>query len=215
MAPTPVPVPPPTAAAAAPGRKAKALPWRSSEAKQIMVQDMMDGIVPVDVKIKDPEKLYRELYAHRVEFVDYPYNKSVPSRISRLQATIHKMGSMARKDNADFLVDRARNPASCVGYNGLLLWKGSYADQVLKMDMAAGKHLRMTPSELRAERPVDYQGFTVARIGQRIDQLKEKAKPYGETPGQIRSKAKKKSKQLPHGCKEKSRKDTMAPYDNA
>ena len=218
MAPNP---PPPAAAAptaaAAPAAPSKKVAWRCSEAKQIMVQDMMDGIVPVKEKIKDPERLYRELYGDREEFADYPYTKNVPSRISRLQATVGKMGDAATKDNADFLVDRARNPASSVGYNGRVLWKGSEADRMLKIDMAAGKHLRMHPRELKAERPLVYtEAFTVDRIAKRIDQLKEqKAKPYGATPGQIRSKAsKKKAKQLPHGIKEKSRKGTIDPYNN-
>ena len=59
-----------------------------------------------------------------------------------------------------------------------------------------------------------YRPFGAERLGKRIDQLTEKAKDYGATPGQIRS-GKKKSKKLPHGCKEKSRKDTQAPYDNS
>ena len=51
----PNPAPPPVAeAAAADGdgtTKAKKITWRSSEAKQIMAQDMMDGLIPVDEPI--------------------------------------------------------------------------------------------------------------------------------------------------------------------
>ena len=196
-------------AAVAPAEKA--IPWISSDAKKLMTQDMMDGIIPVKEPIKDPQKLYNQLYADRPEFADYPYNKNVPGRIKRLQATVDKIGDAAKKDLAAFKRDRAINPVSAVGYNGRVLWKNSTAARMLLVDMAANKHKEMTPTQLCASRPC-YKPFGVVRLGQRIDQLTEKKKAYGSTPGQMRSK---KSKRLPHGDKEKSRKGVLDPYDNA
>ena len=48
--------------------------WINSDAKRLMVQDMMDGIVPVNERIKNYRKLYDELYAHQPEFEDFPFD---------------------------------------------------------------------------------------------------------------------------------------------
>ena len=77
---------------------------------------------------------------------------------------------------------------------------------LLKVDIAANKHLELTPTELCATRDC-YKPFGAARIGKRIDQLVEKAKPYGAKKGQA-------NRKLPQGCKEKSRKDTHNAYNN-
>ena len=147
-------------------------------------------------------------------FKEYRYNKNVPGRIKRLQATVDKVGDMAKYDNATFARDCALNPPSTEGYNGGLLWEGSTAARMLKIDMAAGVHHDLHPGEMVKTRPC-YKEFGAEHLGKRIDQLTKKAKKYyGTTPGQIRS-GKKKSKKLPHGCKEKSRKDTQTPYDNS
>ena len=207
----PNPAPPPVEeAAAADGdgtTKAKKITWRSSEAKQIMAQDMMDGLIPVDEPIRNPERMYNTMYGDRPEFATFPYNHNVPGRIARLQATVNKMGSVARSDSEAFLRDRARNPQSTpVGYNGRLLWKGHEADARLKEDIAAGKHLELLPSELCATY-AGYDAFGAERLGKRINQLVEKAKPYGAKKGQ-------KNRKLPRGVPEKSRKDTHEGYNN-
>ena len=63
----------------------------------------------------------------------------------------------------------------------------------------------MTPQELRATRPC-YQLFSKDRFAKRIDQLKQKSKEFGATPGQRRV--------LPSGIKERSRKRQLDPYVN-
>ena len=132
----------------------------------------------------------------------------MPSHISRLQATVHKLGLVAQIDQDAFTSNRALHPPTTHGYNGHILWKNSQADRMLKIDIANGEHLRLTPTELCGTRTC-YEPFGAARIGKRIDQLVEKAKPYG-----AKSK-KRKSKNLPEGCPARSRKDTQAPYDNS
>ena len=51
-----------------PRAKKKKPNWGTCKAKQLMAQDMMDGIVPVDTEIVDVEKLFFELYANEPEF---------------------------------------------------------------------------------------------------------------------------------------------------
>ena len=181
--------------------------WQYSEAKSIMAQDMMDGIVPFNEPIKDPERLCKELYANRPEFKEHPYSYLVPGRIKTLQATVNKLGGSAQKDKDALLHDRARNPQSTHEHNGRVLWKGSGAAAQLKDDMANDRHLTMNAEALFASSPA-YKEFGQLRLTKRIDQLKEAAKPYGKTPGQNAA------SKLPRINKEKSRKGVIGPYNN-
>ena len=184
--------------------------WLTSAAKQLLAQDMMDGIVPVDAPIKSYKKLYDDLYAETPEFEAFPFDHLFASRVTRLQATVKLLGVSAKKDSDGLAHDLALHPGietQTRGPTGRLLWKDHEADRWLKVDMAAGKHLLMTPQELREQRDC-YKLFSKQRFAKRIDQLKEAAKPFGATPGQARS------KKLVNGCKEKSRKGLLDAYVN-
>ena len=66
--------------------------WGSSAAKHLIVQDMMDGLVPYDEKIRDYKHLYDELYAHQPEFRDFPFDlERYRSRITRIQAAVKRL----------------------------------------------------------------------------------------------------------------------------
>ena len=190
--------------------KAKKPTWLKSAAKQLIAQDMIDGIVPINEPIIDYRKLYDELYADTPEFEDFPFCHLFSGRVSRLQQVIQKLGSSAKTDRDALAHDLALHPdfyTKTHGTNGLLLWKDHEADRWLKVDMELGKHLQMTPQELRETRDC-YKLFSKKRFAKRIDQYKEAAKPFGATPGQA------KYKKLVQGCKEKSRKNALDEYVN-
>ena len=107
--------------------------------------------------------------------------------------------------------DRALHPFPSHSSTGMLLWNGSDGARLLDEDMAAGKHLQMKPEELFETRP-EYLPFGKERFAKRIDQMKEKAKDFGATPGQASSK--KRAAKLPTGLKERSRKHLRGPYIN-
>lgn len=175
-----------------------------------MAQDMYDGLVPVNEPIKDPFRLYTEFYLPKEEFKDFPWHPTnVPSRMARLQATIAKLGESRQTDIDALEHDKLLHPGKPThGYNGRLLWEGSEADRLLKIDMKANKHLLYTSATLRASRP-QYAEFSQVRFTKRIDQLKEAAKKFGKTPGQN------KTKKLPTGLPEESRKDSQHVYNNS
>ena len=89
----------------------------------------------------------------------------------------------------------------------MILWEGSNAARWLDVDMAAGQHLLMSPQELFATREC-YEPFGKKRFAQRIDQLKQKAKEFGFTPGQAKGTV------LPRGIKDRSRKGVLDPFVN-
>lgn len=192
------------------GKTKKKADWRYSDARQLIAQDMMDGIVPINETIKDPEKLYNELYAELPEFEDFPYDKKLfATRLKSLQATVSKLQGSAKLDIAAFARDRAIFPLQTHAPNGRKNWEGSEADRWLKVDMNSGLHEHMAPSELYATRTCYSDGFSLRRFTKRIDQLRESDKPFGATPGQSKNR-----KLIVRGIKEKSRRLTIDPFVN-
>lgn len=191
--------------------------WQYSDARKIMAQDMIDNVVPIDVKIQNTEDLYYELYAHLPAFKEWPYDrKTFDRRIASLQEIVTRLKWAAQCDRDALAHDRAMHPQPTHAPNGRLLWKGSEADRWLKVDMHSGLHLQMKPEQLRETRDC-YKEFSKRRFSKRIDQLKEKAKPFGCTPGQASSK-KKKKKNKNNGRVENdpsiSRRLILEPYIN-
>mmetsp|Transcript_6587 Transcript_6587/g.9625 ORF Transcript_6587/g.9625 Transcript_6587/m.9625 type:complete len:203 (-) Transcript_6587:60-668(-) len=173
-------------------RKAKTVGWRYSEAKKLMAQDMIDGIVATDIAIKDIKKLYDQYYAGHPFFKDFPFDKELfKGRVSRLQHSVQRYKEYSKMDSEAFAKDRLVYPQKTHNVKGEPLWKGSEAAECLIEDMKNGLHLTMKPQELRETREC-YKDFNKTRFSKRIDQMKQKAKPFGATPGQTKSKKKKK-----------------------
>ena len=60
--------------------------------------------------------------------------------------------------------------------------------------MEAGKHLRMKPKALWETRPSIYGLFKLTKFRKHLDQAKQAAKEFGQTPGQNAKKRRKKGK---------------------
>lgn len=168
--------------------------WRYSDAKHLIVQDMLDGLVAYDKPIKNVERLFNQMYKHQKEFADFPFDlERYKSRIARLQGVVKQMKWSADKDR--IALDQARNKYGTPTHDpiGRPVWRGSEAAKQLDEDMAKGLHTTMKPGELWKSNPI-YHDFSKARFSKRIDQKKEGAKPYGENPMQTAAKRAKKEK---------------------
>ncbi len=161
--------------------------WRFSDAKQIMAQDMIDSIIPINVKINDTKRLYDELYASNPLFAAFPYDKKLyDTRVERLQKAVLLLKDNAKFDADALAHDRAKYPPQTHNNKGEPLWKGSEAGKCLQNDMDNGLHLQMKPELLRETREC-YKLFSKGRFSKRIDQMKQNAKQFGATPGQTKS----------------------------
>jgi hypothetical protein len=188
--------------------------WASSDAKRLICQDMLDGLVPIDEKIHDVERLYNELYAHQPEFRDFPFDRTrYADRIGRLQTVVKRMKWAAQYDQECFNDFRLKFPQQSHGPTGKPLWKDSEADRCLKEDMTNGLHLQMKPGKLFETRDC-YQPFGKHRFSKGINQLTEAAKPYGTNPMQAAAKKAKKDKTKVKNCPEISRLGNIDAYHN-
>ena len=163
--------------------------WINSKAKHLMTQDMLDGLIPVDEKIKNVSKLYEEFYAHQPEFNDFPFDEQrYKSRIEALQKSIGRLVWAARYDSKCLFEAKQEFPDPTHGSNGEILWRGSEADNQLEDAMAHGRHEHLTPSELRDTNLEVFGVFSKKRFAKRIDQKREASKPYGANPMQAAAK---------------------------
>ena len=188
--------------------------WGSSDAKHLIVQDMMDGLVSCEEPIKNVRHLFDEMYAHQPEFRDFPFDQErYKSRFTRIQKVVKRLKWAAEYDSKCLEEARALYPQQTHGPTGVILWENSEADRLLKEDMANGLHLTMKPGDLFQTREC-YKTFGKRRFSKRIDQLREAAKPYGLNPQQAAEKREKKHKNKVKNRPNYSRKDTTAPYSN-
>lgn len=166
--------------------------WRTSAAKRLIAQDMIDGLVPFDTKIRDIQRLYQEFYSHQPEFADFPYDEErYKQRIARIQTAVRRLHWASNYDKEALDEFRNKYPQQTHGPTGKPLWKDSEADAWLKQDMKDGLHLQMPPRELFETRDC-YKPFGKRRFAKRIDQLRQAAKPYGTNPMQAAAKREKK-----------------------
>ena len=162
--------------------------WINSDAKHLMTQDMLDGLIPSDKRINNIFKLWTEFYSQQPEFKDFPYEETrFRSRLEGLQKSVSRLVWAARYDQECHDEAKAIYPDEKHGPTGDILWRNSEADRLLEIDMANGMHLNMLPSELRLTKP-EYQEFSVARFSKRVDQKREAVKPYGANPMQAAAK---------------------------
>lgn len=76
---------------------------------------------------------------------------------------------LARRDSRDVQRDRSLYPRKTHNQRGELVWDIHPAKKKLRKDVKRGKHLKMTPSELRQTRP-EYRLFRKSIFRQRIYQ---------------------------------------------
>jgi len=197
-------------AKATPGKTNKNLndaKWRTSDAKKVVAQAFIDGIIPLELKpdtLLDTKDIFDSLFKDHPDFKDFPYEKDAyDGRFERIRSAIHQRLEWADLDSAALKKDRRVHPERKYNSKGEINWKGSEADFWLKHDvMEEGLHHKMKPQALRASRPC-YQLFSKKRFSKRINQMLENDKDFGETPGQSKTKKKKDNPRV-HGDPKKS-----------
>lgn len=163
--------------------------WRTSKAKQLVAQDVIDGLIPMEGEI-DVEAIFNEHYVGHSFFKDFPFDKiRYKDRFTSIQKAVKKHKDWAQCDSEKFLQDRALHPPADKNIRGELRWKGSEAQQFLKVDMEQGLHLQMKPRELHKTRDA-YKLFGERVFQQHIDQQKQSVKEFDEVTKQRRYKNK-------------------------
>lgn len=160
--------------------------WATSQARQLMAQDLLDGLIAEKYKA---EEVYNRLYAQQPEFSDFPFdNTRYRTRINSLRKIIKRTKGWAKYDDDALKHDRAVCPPASHDIRGGLRWDGSDAQNQLKLDVSNGFVVGKTVTEIfqHPDRP-EYRLFTDEVFRKHLDQFKEANKEFGATPGQMKS----------------------------
>ena len=133
------------------------LPWKGSEAKKLLYDDLLSGEV-------DETMAPQEVFMMRAEYSLYPYHNFV-SNLRNLRLSIKK-----RKESATRSENALRNDISLgVIQRKLPYWPDSEACFLLKQDIASGVFKQMSKRELWLSRDA-YQAFSLPSFSDHIRQ---------------------------------------------
>ena len=156
--------------------------WRFSDARQILAQDLIDGVVPLEGDV-DSEDLYNNLWADKAAFANFPFDRErYDDRIKSMRQQVKGAQDSAALDHANLMKDCLKYPARATNIQGKPRWHGSEAEWLLKIDLANEKHLEegYKPSKLWLTRPA-YTIFSVTVFRKHVNQTLHNAKPFPET----------------------------------
>jgi hypothetical protein len=158
----------------------RATTWRYSEARRLLEQDLRSGVIP----LHGGEMTVEECYTQRPEFSDFAF-ESFARRLQALRKQCTAKNNRSVADTAAFAHDCALLARKQDDAPGVLLrWDGSEAERVLKLDVANGLHINLTPKNFHRSRP-EYQVFSLkvfrGHIYQELKRRKFITSYYGST----------------------------------
>jgi hypothetical protein len=124
----------------------RALKWQGSQARKLLVDDLVSGHVPIKSK-GDGGMKPQDVYNMRSEFREFPYDK-FRDHLRCLRRQICEKKEAALSDSAALANDETIHPKKLKNHRGELRWEGSMAQQLLRLDMDDGKHQIMKPENL-------------------------------------------------------------------
>jgi hypothetical protein len=136
------------------------VPWKDSDAKKLLRQDILDG------KVVD-SMMPKEVLVMRPEYE--PYRKNFGSNLRSLQKMIRENQAKADSDSAALAHDHRIRPPAAYTSKGYPRWDGSDAQRLLKKDIDAGLTRSLKPSLLHDSR-VEYQVFPLKVFRDHIQQ---------------------------------------------
>jgi hypothetical protein len=156
---------------------AKEEKWKDSEAKQLLREDIISGVVPASMAAKD-------VYDMRPEYKKWSY-QNFPTNLRHLRKAIGDSYERMLADCEAYGHDRALLVKLRAGKNprGDIPWHKSEAKKLLKQDIDDGKHRQMKPESLHGTRE-EYQAFPLTtfrnHIYQEIDSRAKRAHRFAK-----------------------------------
>lgn len=140
--------------------------WQYSEAKELLISDIIDEIIPDDMD-------WEEAFLQRPEYV-LTKRHLFRNRLRDCRAHAKASMSLAERDAAAWGHDRKLYPAPMLNCRGEPRWEGSLAQHYLKKDFddAENNGERIFPIQLYQSRPEYYKHYSLKTIREHIYQEK-------------------------------------------
>jgi hypothetical protein len=122
--------------------------WVNSDARTMLLKDLIDGVLPIEVTELLAEDAWNEIYSSTFEFAEvcFPQFKAC---LSDHRKQIGKKHIKTAAEFQAFTHDRILFPQQLKNKRGELVFDLHPAKQLLCADVLAGKHKQMTPGELQ------------------------------------------------------------------
>lgn len=117
--------------------------------RKLLYDELASGMIPIDEEEMGPAEVYYN-YSHTPEFKQrgMEYSDRFVSRLRGLRKIVKRDKSRAWEDKRAIQIALKNHPAPLLNHKGRPQWNGSIAQACLELDLAAGKHNLMMPSEL-------------------------------------------------------------------
>lgn len=134
--------------------------WRDSKAKQMLLDDLRNGRVPLQ---KGDGMTDKEVFASRIDLYNqFGGYKNFPSRLKRAREMITIKKDRSASDAAAFAHDRTLFPEKTVNHSGQPIWRDScVAKGLLTKDIEDGKHKTLTKKELWLSRNEYFEVYSL------------------------------------------------------
>ena len=150
--------------------------WKNSKAKEIILYDLMNDVLPLDADEVSPREAWDLVYKHLVAFASPP----VPYRqfVARLRDHRNQVIKMKERSLGELEILRSERllfPRATHNSRGEPVFDLSPAKALLKDDVEKKRHKGMTPSEFQKTRP-EYAPFSAKKFRHRIYQAERREK---------------------------------------
>ena len=141
--------------------------WTKSDAKQVIMNDLQNGILSIDAAEVSAEAAW-DVYTDTAEFSDVLFEQ-FKERLRDHRRKVRGDMLRATSETEALAHDRGLFPRQTENNRGEIVFDLSPAKELLRADVAEGKHNRMTPSQLQHSR-VEYHPFDSKKFKHRIYQ---------------------------------------------
>ena len=141
--------------------------WKPSEARKVLFKDLQSGTLAVDQADVSAEVAW-DFYRHEPAFVTVVYSQFKDQLRDHRKQVGEDMTRAAQESEA-LVHDRLLFPRQMENHRGEPVFDLSPAKLLLRADVEEGRHLQMTPSELKLSR-VEYAPFDARKFKHRIYQ---------------------------------------------
>jgi hypothetical protein len=125
--------------------------WKPSKAKQILLDDLEEGILPVDADELSAEEAWEIMYSHMAEFNEVVFSQ-FKDRLRDHRKQVREDTARAAIEAELLAHDRSLFPRQMENCRGEPVFDLSAAKLLLRADVEDGKNLTMTPRQLQLTR---------------------------------------------------------------
>jgi hypothetical protein len=143
--------------------------WRRSQAKNIILGDLDQGILSTDEDVLSAEETWTTCYSKVWEFRHVPF-KQFKARLKDHRAQYKNNLARAMDEDIALNHDRGIHPRRFHNNRGEPVFDLSVAKALLQQDVEDGVHLTMTPAELQGSQSNEYGIFNANKFKERIYQ---------------------------------------------